>query len=57
MTDIALLPKGFVGRITVVLIVAVLIQLAGSILLHDQVDRHTLREDHARRIAELLVVA
>lgn len=46
----------FIGRLTIVFIAAILFQFAGSIVLHEHVDRLTLREDHARRIAELLVV-
>lgn len=56
MIRIALWPRRFVGRLTIVFVAAMLFQLAGGILFHDQVDRLTLREDHARRIAELLVV-
>ncbi|GAA4772123.1 hypothetical protein GCM10023219_18960 [Stakelama sediminis] len=34
-----------------------LIQLAASVLFYQSIDRQTLRNDHARRIAELLVVS
>lgn len=34
-----------------------LVQLGGSIAFYQAIDRQTLREDHARRIAELLVVS
>lgn len=34
-----------------------LVQLVGSLLFYQAIDRQTLREDHARRIAELLVVS
>lgn len=33
------------------------VQVAASLLFYDAIDRHTLREDHARRVAELLVVS
>ena len=56
MTHIILWPSGFIGRLIAIFAVAVLFQFASSIFLHDQVDRYTLREDHARRVAELLVV-
>lgn len=56
MTHIVLWPSGFIGRLIAIFAVAVLFQFASSIFLHDQVDRYTLREDHARRVAELLVV-
>ena len=34
-----------------------LVQLGGSLAFYQAIDRQTLREDHARRIAELLVVS
>lgn len=41
-----------------VLIVTIgIVQLAASLLLYRTIDQHTLREDHARRVAELLVVS
>jgi len=53
---ITLWPKGLIGRITAVILIAIVLEFIGSILLHDQVDTYTTREDHARRVAELLVV-
>ena len=53
---VTLWPKGLIGRVTAVILAAVSLQFLGSILLQDQLDRYTLREDHARRVAELLVV-
>ncbi|WP_091737657.1 ATP-binding protein [Phenylobacterium immobile] len=53
---VTLWPKGLVGRVTAVILAAVLLQFVGSILLQDQLGRYTLRADHARRVAELLVV-
>ncbi len=34
-----------------------LVQLTGSLVFYQTIDRQTLREDHARRVAELLVVS
>lgn len=53
---VTLWPKGLIGRVTAVILAAVSLQFLGSILLQDQLNRYTLREDHARRVAELLVV-
>ena len=53
---VTLWPKGLIGRITAVILIAIVLEFIGSILLHDQVDSYTTREDHARRVAELLVV-
>lgn len=49
-------PKGLIGRVTVVMLIAILLEFVGSLLLHEQIDRRTVAEDHARRVAELLVV-
>jgi two-component system osmolarity sensor histidine kinase EnvZ len=49
-------PSGLIGRVIAVILGAILLEFAGSVILHSQVDRFTLREDHARRVAELLVV-
>jgi signal transduction histidine kinase len=53
---VSLWPKGLIGRVIVVILTALVLEFMGSVLIHDQVDRLTLREDHARRVAELLVV-
>jgi signal transduction histidine kinase len=53
---VTLWPSGLIGRVTAVILIAIVFEFLGSILLHDQIDRYTLREDHARRVAELLVV-
>lgn len=53
---VTLWPKGLIGRVTLVILAAVLLQFVGSIALQDQLGRYTLRADHARRVAELLVV-
>ncbi|WP_454714009.1 ATP-binding protein [Caulobacter segnis] len=48
--------RGFVGRSIWVVVAIVLVQLTASVAFYSAIDRQTLREDHARRIAELLVV-
>lgn len=53
---VSLWPKGLIGRVIAVILTAVILEFIGSVVIHDQVDRFTLREDHARRVAELLVV-
>lgn len=56
MSHVTLWPNGLIGRVTAVILVAIVLEFIGSILLHDQIDRYTVSEDHARRVAELLVV-
>jgi signal transduction histidine kinase len=53
---VSLWPKGLIGRITAVILIAIVLEFIGSIHLHGQVDTYTTREDHARRVAEMLVV-
>ncbi|WP_395444813.1 ATP-binding protein [Caulobacter sp. UC70_42] len=48
--------RGFVGRSIWVVVAVVLVQLGASVAFYSAIDRQTLREDHARRIGELLVV-
>lgn len=48
--------RGFVGRSIWVMVAIVLLQLTASVVFYSAIDRQSLREDHARRIAELLVV-
>lgn len=55
--QVALWPRGLIGRVMAVLLAAVLIEFLGSILLYEQMGRYSIREDHARRVAELLVVS
>jgi len=43
--------------IAIVFLVLALVQLAGSLVFYQIIDRQTLRDDHARRVAELLVVS
>ena len=54
---INLWPTGLIGRVILIILAALAFEFMGSVLIHDQVDRLTLREDHARRVAELLVVS
>ena len=54
---VTLWPRGLIGRVILITFVALALEFMGSVLIHDQVDRLTLREDHARRVAELLVVS
>lgn len=48
--------RGLVGRSILVVVAIVLVQLTASVAFYSAIDRQTLREDQARRIAELLVV-
>lgn len=50
------LPGGFVARSILVVVAVVVVQLLASVAFYQAIDRQTLREDHARRIAEFLVV-
>jgi two-component system osmolarity sensor histidine kinase EnvZ len=50
-------PRSLIGR-SMLLIGAILgLQLAASIFFYVRIERETLREDHARRVAEFLVVS
>ncbi|WP_369058249.1 ATP-binding protein [Caulobacter sp. 73W] len=46
----------FVARSILVVVAVVVVQLLASVAFYQAIDRQTLREDHARRIAEFLVV-
>lgn len=46
----------FAFHIAIVFLALGLVQLAGSLVFYQIIDRQTLRDDHARRVAELLVV-
>ena len=46
----------FAVYVAVVFLAVVLVQLAGSLVFYQIIDRQTLQDDHARRVAELLVV-
>ncbi|SLK06945.1 sensor histidine kinase [Novosphingobium mathurense] len=50
-------PPRLAAYVAVVFLVLVLVQLAASLLFYNAIDRQTLRDDHARRVAELLVVS
>ncbi|MCT2401022.1 sensor histidine kinase [Novosphingobium mangrovi (ex Huang et al. 2023)] len=47
----------FVAYVAVVFVALVAVQLTASLLFYQAIDRKTLKDDHARRIAELLVVS
>jgi len=49
-------PQGLVGRSMLVVGAILLLQLAVSLFFYARIDREALNEDHARRVAELLVV-
>lgn len=49
--------KNLIGRTTLILVTVAIVQMVASIAFYEAIDRQTLREDHARRIAELLVVS
>lgn len=49
-------PQGLVGRSMLVVAAILLLQLAVSLFFYARIDREALNEDHARRVAELLVV-
>lgn len=49
-------PRGLVGRSTLVVGAILVLQLAVSLSFYARIDREALNEDHARRVAELLVV-
>ncbi len=56
MTEVLGGSRGLVGRSILVVVAVVLAQLVASVALYSAIDRQSLREDHARRIAEMLVV-
>ncbi|PHR01503.1 MAG: sensor histidine kinase, partial [Erythrobacter sp.] len=43
----------FAVYVAVVFLAVVLVQLAGSLVFYQIIDRQTLQDDHARRVAEL----
>jgi signal transduction histidine kinase len=49
-------PRSLIGRSMLVVGAAVALQMLASVAFFQLIDREALREDHARRIAELLVV-
>lgn len=50
-------PPRFTVVIALLFVLLASIQLAASLLFYQAIDRRTLQEDHARRVAELLVVS
>ena len=50
-------PTRLAAYVAVVFLVLALVQLGASLLFYSAIDRQTLRDDHARRVAELLVVS
>ena len=44
-------------RAATLLLLLAAVQALASLLFYNAIDRETLREDHARRVAELLVVS
>ncbi len=52
--QIRLAPRRLVGRVVLLVIGIALVQFAVTILLYDRISRDSVREDHARRVAELL---
>jgi len=54
---IRLAPRRLVGRIVLLVIGIAVVQFAVTILLYDRISRDSVREDHARRVAELLEVS
>ncbi len=52
-----LLPRRLVPVAILVFLTLGLVQLAASVLFYQAIDTETVRQDHARRVAELLIVA
>ncbi|RAK57481.1 ATP-binding protein [Phenylobacterium deserti] len=57
MKRLHLLPQGLIGRATLVLMCAVLIEFLGSSILYERVEIHASRTEQAHRMAEQLVTA
>ncbi|HEX7855862.1 MAG TPA: ATP-binding protein [Sphingobium sp.] len=49
--------RRLVAYAALLLLVIGVVQVAASLVFYDAIDRQTLREDHARRVAELLIVS
>jgi len=54
---ISLAPRRLFGRVALLIAGIALLQFVATILLYDRISRDSVREDHARRIAELLEVS
>ena len=57
MRRIRLWPKGLTGRVMIVLLAAIVVEFAGTLLLFGEAERLLLRSGQAHRVAEQLVVA
>lgn len=55
--SLSLAPRHFVGRIAVLVIALALVQFAATLTLYNRISQDSVREDHARRVAELLEVS
>ena len=55
--SLSLAPRHFVGRIAVLVVALALVQFAATLTLYNRISRDSVREDHARRVAELLEVS
>lgn len=57
MTLRGLLPRGMVGRIALVLLLALILEMAGNLLLFERSERDLLTADRTRHLAEQLLAA
>jgi signal transduction histidine kinase len=54
---ISLAPRRLFGRVAFLIVGVALLQFAATIMLYGRISRDSVREDHARRVAELLEVS
>ncbi len=54
---ISLAPRRLFGRVAFIIVGIALLQFAVTIVLYERISRDSVREDHARRVAELLEVS
>lgn len=54
---LSLAPRRLFGRVALLIVALAVVQFAVTILLFDRISRDSVREDHARRVAELLEVS
>ena len=54
---ISLAPRRLFGRVALLIVGIALLQFAATIFLYERISRDSVREDHARRVAELLEVS
>ncbi|WP_066547961.1 MULTISPECIES: sensor histidine kinase [unclassified Sphingomonas] len=57
MRRVRLWPSGLTGRVTLVLLAAILVEFLGSVLVFGEAERLLMRNEQSQRIAEQLVVA